>query len=202
MTIPTVHAITDRRIAMLTDLDRRTAALARAGAALHARGRDLSGQKHWDLARMFASLTSKGLFVNDRADIALLVGAAGLVLGERSLPVPAARELVGPRCLLGRSVHDAIGAQAAVEDGADFLLAGAVFRTATHPKGPTLGLDGLAEIATMGLPVVAIGGITLQNVEAVRRRGADAVAAIRALWDAPDPGEAAYALREIMECTP
>jgi thiamine monophosphate synthase len=68
---------------------------------------------------------------------------------------------------------------------------GPVFATVTHPGRPALGLDGFAEIAALGLPAVAIGGVTPDRGAALRAAGAHGVAAIRALWDADDPGDAA-----------
>ena len=91
-----VHAVTDERVAAFEDLGARARALARAGASLHARGHDLSGAAHWHLAQLLASTTPRGLFVNDRLEVALALGPVGVVVPERGIPVRHARRLLGP----------------------------------------------------------------------------------------------------------
>jgi thiamine-phosphate pyrophosphorylase len=136
--------------------------------------------------------------VNDRLDVAVAVGADGVQLGAGSLDVAAARRL-GPAWLVGRSVHAVADAHAARAAGADYLLAGPVFATATHPGAPPLGLDALGAIVAVGLPVIAIGGVTLAGIPALRAAGAWGAAAIRALWDAGDPAQAARAMEDALQ---
>ena len=189
--LPRLHAVTDERIARRPDLDAVVTELASAGGAdlaLHARGRPLSGLEHYGLSCRLSVLPSP-VFVNDRLDVALAVGSRGIQLGQGSLPVAAARRL-NPRWWIGRSVHSLAEAEAAQTEGADYLFVGPVFATATHPDREPLGLEILKRIAALGLPVVAIGGVTLQRVRAIRAAGAHGAAAIRALWDAADPAEA------------
>ncbi|MEX2155435.1 MAG: thiamine phosphate synthase [Gemmatimonadales bacterium] len=195
--LPWLHAITDERIARRADLDAVARGLAEGGGsdlAMHARGRALTGLEHYDLSFRLSAFPSF-LFVNDRLDIALAVPAAGVQLGHGSLPVSAARAL-NPRWWIGKSVHDLPEAEAARADGADYLVVGPVYASATHPDRPPLGLERLSEIAAVGLPVIAIGGITPGRAREVKRAGAYGAAAIRALWDAADPVEAA---REMLE---
>jgi len=137
--------------------------------------------------------------VNDRLDVALAVPTAGVQLGHGSLPVSAARAL-NPLWWIGKSVHDLAEAEAARTEGADYLVVGPVFATATHPGRESLGLERLQAIASAvdGLPVIAIGGITADRVREVRDSGAYGVAAIRALWDDVEPAEAARRMREWM----
>src|SRR5207247_358473 len=102
------------------------------------------------------------LFVNDRLDVALATGAAGVQLGWGSLLPEDARRL-DPEWWIGKSVHDLAEAEAARTQGADYLLVGPVFATPatpTHPERPPLGPAALGAIARLGVPVVAIGGIT------------------------------------------
>lgn len=197
--LPRLHAVTDERIARRLDLDVVVCALARGapGLAMHARGRTLTGREHYDLAvRLGPSPSaSSRLFLNDRLDIALAVGAAGVQLRHDSLPVADARRL-GPGWLIGRSVHSLAEARAAQADGADYLVVGPVFATATHGGSEPLGLARLHEVVAVGLPVVAIGGMTAERIREVRGAGAWGVAAIRALWDAPDAEAAARAMQE------
>ena len=193
---PRLHAVTDERVARRPDVAALAGALAAGapGLALHARGRALSGREHYDLAvrlRPSPSVPVR-LFVNDRLDIALATGAAGVQLGHGSLAVADARRL-GPDWLIGRSVHSIAEASAAHSAGADYLVVGPVYQTATHPT-PPLGLEVLRDIAALGLPVIAIGGITTERIAAIRAAGAHGIAAIRALWDAAEPEGAARAM--------
>lgn len=197
--LPRLHAITDERVARRPDLDTVARALADGGGAelaFHARGRELTGREHYELAFQLSTLPSF-LFVNDRLDVALAVPAAGVQLGHGSLPVSAARAL-NPLWWIGKSVHDLAEAEAARTEGADYLVVGPVFATASHPGRTPLGLAGLEVIAKAadGLPLIAIGGITAARVREVRESGAHGVAAIRALWDDAEPAAAARRLRE------
>jgi len=199
--LPRLHAITDERIARRPDLDLIAAALAKGGGsdlAFHARGRELTGLEHYSLSVQLSILPSF-LFVNGRLDVALAVPTAGVQLGHGSLPVSAARAL-NPVWWIGRSVHDLGEAEAARTEGADYLVVGPVFATASHPGHAPLGLERLQAIASAvdGLPVIAIGGITADRVREVKECGAYGVAAIRALWDDAEPAEAARRMREWM----
>jgi thiamine-phosphate pyrophosphorylase len=136
------------------------------------------------------------LIVNDRLDVALALGADGVQLGRRSLPVAEARR-IAPALALGASVHSTAEARAA--GGADWLLLGTVFPSSTHPGGATIGPEGVGAIAAAGLgPVVAIGGITAENAASVVRAGAHGVAVISAVLAAPSPRDAASRLREAL----
>lgn len=200
--LPRLHAITDARTARRADIDTVARALADGGGvdlAFHARGRELTGLEHYDLAVRLSVLPSP-LFVNDRLDIALAVPTAGVQLRHGSLPVSAARALQ-PLWWIGKSVHDLAEAEAARTEGAEYLVVGPVFATASHPGRAPLGLKKLQAIAAAadGLPVIAIGGITADRVREVRSRGgAYGVAAIRALWDDAEPAAAARRMREWM----
>jgi len=131
--------------------------------------------------------------VNDRLDVALAVGADVVHLGQDDLPLPDARRLrleAGrPDLLIGVSTHSRAQAQAAAEGGADYLGFGPIFGTASKLNpDPTVGLEALAAVCcAVALPVVAIGGITLDAVGAVAQAGASAAALIAAVTHAPDP---------------
>jgi thiamine-phosphate diphosphorylase len=198
--LPRVHAVTDERVARRPDLDRIVSDLARAGPgiAVHARGRSLSGLEHFNLAIRLSAHPPIRLFVNDRLDVALAAGATGVQLTGDSLPVDAARKL-RPEWWIGRSVHSAAQGRAAQAEGADYLLAGPVFETATHPGATPLGVAGLREIVQLGHPVIAIGGIDPARARDLARIGVYGVAAIRALWDTPGPAAAARAFLEALE---
>lgn len=197
--LPKLHAITDERIARRDDFDDMARALGDGGGtdlAIHARGPELTGREHYDLA-LRLSIVPSLLFVNDRLDVALAVPSAGVHLRHGSLPVSAARAL-NPLWWIGKSVHNLAEAEAARAEGADYLVVGPVFATASHPGHTPLGLKRLQAItkAADGLPVIAVGGITADRVREVRQSGAYGIAAIRALWDDADPGLAARRMRE------
>ena len=200
--LPRLHAITDERIARRADLDDIARELAIGGGsdlAFHARGRELTGREHFDLAVRLSDSQTVRLFVNDRLDVALAVPTAGVQLGHGSLPVSTARAL-NPLWWIGKSVHDLAEADAARAEGADYLVVGPVFATATHPGRSPLGLAKLQQIAAAAgeIPVIAIGGITADRVREVRSSGAYGVAAIRAFWDDAEPAAAARGMREWM----
>ena len=197
--LPRLHAITDERIARAANLDTTARALADGGGsdlAFHARGQKLTGLEHYSLAVQLSHLPSF-LFVNDRLDVALAVPAAGVQLGSSSLPVAAARAL-NPRWWIGKSVHDLAEAEAARAEGADYLVVGPVYATASHPSRQPLGREQLGKIASAAgdLPVIAIGGITVERVREVRRCGAYGIAAIRAFWDEAELEQAVRRMRE------
>ena len=119
------------------------------------------------------------LIINDRLDIAMAVGAAGVHLGQDDLPCAAARKILGEDYLIGVSAHNPAEAKAALQSGADYLGCGAVFGTATKADVQKLGTDGLAAICReKGLPVVGIGGVTADNYREVRAAGADGAAIV------------------------
>ena len=119
------------------------------------------------------------LIINDRLDIAMAVGAAGVHLGQDHLPCAAARKILGEDYLIGVSAHNPSEAKAALQNGADYLGCGAVFGTATKADVQKLGTDGLAAICReKGLPVVGIGGVTADNYREVRAAGADGAAIV------------------------
>ena len=127
------------------------------------------------------------LIINDRLDIAMAVGAAGVHLGQDDLPCAAARRILGEDYLIGVSAHNPEEARAALLCGADYLGCGAVFGTATKADVQKLGTDGLAAICReKGLPVVGIGGVTADNYREVRAAGADGAAIVSGILAQPD----------------
>jgi thiamine-phosphate pyrophosphorylase len=195
--LPRLHAVTDGRVAAAHDLADRARALAAAGGAavaLHARGPELSGLRHFELAQRLSAPPAL-LFVNDRLDVALAAEAQGVQLGTRSVTPADARRL-HTEWWIGVSVHDVEQGRSAQAGGADYLIIGPVFSTPAHLDREPLGVAGFARIAELGLPAVAIGGVTPARAREVRAAGAYGVAGIRAFWEADDP---AGALREMLE---
>jgi thiamine-phosphate pyrophosphorylase len=183
----------------------RVEALARAAAAGGAWGFQIREPRLGGgaLAHLVPALLALDLrvVVNDRLDVALASGAFGVQLGERGLPVDRVRALAGERLPIGRSVHDAGGARAATRAGADWIVFGHVFPTASKPGLEPAGLDGLAQACrATSRPVFAIGGITTANARAAIAQGAGGVAVIGAVARAQDPMAAVRALvRELEE---
>ena len=136
------------------------------------------------------------LLVNDRVDIALAAGADGVHLGVDDLPVAVARRLLGPDAIIGYSPATDADRLDAERDGADYLGVGPVYLTSNKPDaGAAIGLDGLARVVrATTLPVVGIGGITLERAADVLLSGAAGVAVVGAIWNAPDPRAAAERL--------
>lgn len=127
------------------------------------------------------------LIINDRLDIAMAVGAAGVHLGQDDLPCAAARRILGEKYIIGVSAHNPAEAKTALQSGADYLGCGAVFGTATKADVKKLGTDGLAAICkAKGLPVVGIGGVTADNYREVRAAGADGAAIVSGILAQPD----------------
>ena len=196
--LPRLHAVTDDRVIAAGGVVARAAAMAQAAGpalAVHLRGRELAGGAMTALARELAQVLrphGSWLAINGRADVARATGARAVVSGTDGLAVRDIRR-VAPGALVMRSVHDAAQVRAAEAEGADALVAGAIYETASHPGRPAAGIALVEAAARGGRPVIAIGGITPAHIADVIAVGAWGVAAVRALWDADDPGTAASA---------
>jgi thiamine-phosphate diphosphorylase len=156
-----------------------------------------TGAEVRNLARRHGAM----FLLNDRPDLALALEADGVHVGPADLPPTEARKLLPSPAKLGVSVSNIEEGMRAEQEGADYLGAGPVFRTATKADaGEPLGLDLLSRIAaSVRIPVVGIGGITLENAESVWSAGCAGVALVSALMGAPDPEQAARALRTLGE---
>jgi thiamine-phosphate pyrophosphorylase len=126
--------------------------------------------------------------VNDRADLALALEADGLHVGQDDLPAPDARRLLRPGTILGVSTHDEGQARQALADGADYVAVGSIFPTGSKAGFHLVGPELVRKLRPLiPVPLVAIGGITEENVTEVIEAGADAVAVISAVCGVPDP---------------
>ncbi len=200
---PCLMLITDRSRLRGRRLE-EVASLAVDGGAnvVQLREKDLSGGEVYRLAiTLRAILRGRALLlVNDRADVAMAVGADGVHLPEHSLPGKAVRELVGDGCILGCSVHSVEAAVRAEEEGADFVQVGAVYETASKPGATPAGVELVRAVAeAVHIPVVAVGGINAEDVGEAIGAGADGVAVIGAIMDADDPKWAAGRLRRALD---
>ena len=168
---------------------------------LQLREKTATSREFFELALRVKEITHKfrvPLIINDRLDIALAVDADGLHVGQEDLPVAVARQLLGPDKILGATAATVADALAAQEAGADYLGSGAVYPTGTKPGKALLPMERLMQIKNaVRIPVVAIGGITAENISFVRRSGVDGVAVVSAIMDSSDPSAAASALKKL-----
>jgi thiamine-phosphate pyrophosphorylase len=136
--------------------------------------------------------------VNDRLDVAMAAGADGVHLGQHDIPVAAARQIAGELLVIGCSTNTVEEARAAIDAGADYIGVGAMFETSSKRDTRPAGLERLREIrAAVSAPIVAIGGITMDNAAAVVAAGADMIAVIGALANAGDPTSVASRLANL-----
>ncbi len=195
--LPRLLALTDDRIAAQETLGVGAAALAAVGpaVALVARLPGGTADALHNLACRFRALVAPpwaGLLVTGRADIAAGAGC-GVVL-RRQDPTPAqVRPLVGARPILA-SVHSEAEGADALDAGADGLIVGTIWPSASHPGVSPAGVPLLRALVALGAPVWAIGGVGPSEAAEAQAEGAWGVAAIRAVWDAPDPHRAALEL--------
>lgn len=194
--VPVVHVVTtDEVVARPGFAGVAAAIMMRLGGrgALHLRAPRTAGALQYTLAVELAAAartTGCWLLINDRADIALASAAIGVQLTSRSIGVADVRA-IGGGIRIGASVHSAADAREAAREGADWVVAGHVFDTASHAGDPGRGLGFLTDVAACGLPTIAIGGITPTHVRLLLRHGAHGVAVIRGVWDAKNAEEAA-----------
>ena len=172
------------------------AALDGGAAAVQYRAKHASTMRRDEQARALARvLAARGgiYIVNDDVELAQAVGADGVHLGRDDASVASARAVLGPERLIGVSCYDDFErARRAVAEGADYVAFGSFFASSTKPQAPRADPARLREARALGVPVVAIGGITAANAGSLVEAGADAVAVIADVFDRPD----AVAIRE------
>jgi thiamine-phosphate pyrophosphorylase len=200
-----VHVLTDRRtVGERSLLDVVRAALRGGATVVQLRDKESSTRAMIELGRALRPLTRAAgvpLIVNDRVDVAVAIGAEGVHVGQDDMPAPLARQIAGPQAILGVSASTLQEALQAEREGADYLGVGAVFGTPSKADaGAPIGVEGLALIArAVSIPVVAIGGITVDNAASIIRAGAAGVAVISAVMGATDPEDAARRLRQAVD---
>ena len=178
----------------------RAEAAVRGGATMvQLRLKDVDPRELLGIARAFVARLPVPVIVNDRADVALAAGAAGVHVGTDDIPAVALRRVVPPDFIIGASVGSDDEVPFAV--GADYVGIGPVFPTASKvDAGVAIGPAELARLVERaGLPAVAIGGIDAGNCRLALGAGANGVAVIRAIFAAPDPERAARALLSASE---
>ncbi len=198
---PFLCLVTDRTLCN-GPLEEVVAAAVSGGVdAVQLREKDMPAGELLELARRLRAVTRDKalLLINDRLDVALAAGADGLHLPEASLSVQDARSVTPSNLLVGKSVHGLPAASLASGEGADYLVLGTIFPTASKPGADTGGLAFLSEVASqVDAPVVAIGGIDASNAGSVIEAGAHGVAVVSAILGSPDPEKAARELKQLM----
>jgi thiamine-phosphate pyrophosphorylase len=196
--LPIIYPITNGNILRLVE-----AAVAAGVPLFQIREKLLSGRVLYELVERAVEITrgsNTRLLVNDRPDIARAAGADGVHLTTHSLPADVVRRIYGPEFLIGVSTHSSEEARVARVRGADFVVFGPVFATESKREfGAPQGLERLQEITSelRGFPVVAIGGITLDNVAPCFDAGASGAAAIRLFSDAEKMSSVVEVIRSV-----
>ena len=201
---PALCLVTDRRVCPTDELPGRVAAAIAGGVDIvQLRDKEESGGALLGLAAALREVTlgSAILLVNERADVAAACGADGVQLGEAAMPTAAVRPVLPEGSIIGRSVHSVRGATKAQAAGADFLLVGTMFATRSHPGEEPSGPGLLERIRAAGVdaPLLAIGGITADNVAQVMRAGAGGAAVITAILASADPEREASRIKSAMQ---
>ena len=200
-----LYPITDRRLSGLSTAN-QVFLLSKAGVRLvQIREKAAAPVKFYaeaEAALGIARELGTTVIINDRVDIALALRADGVHLGQDDLSPEAARRILGPTAIIGFSTHSLEQARLAVEMPVDYVAIGPIFATATKKSSnQPLGLTGLKVVcqAAGTIPVIAIGGITVENMELVLKTGARAVAVIRDIWT--PAAEAPTKIRRLLDAS-
>ena len=155
----------------------------------------------YNLALEVKKITDKydiPLIINDRVDIALAIDADGVHVGQSDLPCDITRKLIGESKILGISASKISEAKKAQKEGADYIGTGAIFPTATKDDAPSVTKDELRDIVeSIDIPVVAIGGIKLSNVDEIKDCGIKGISVVSEIMDSNDPKKTSEELLEI-----
>ena len=197
-----VYLVTDRR--NKTDdefLNIIEEAIKGGTTIVQLREKTASTKEFYDLALKVKEITSRygvPLLINDRIDIALAVGSEGVHIGQDDMPADIAREIIGEDKILGVSASTVEEAKKAEIDSADYIGSGAVFPTSTKDDADSVSKEELKEIVdSIDIPVVAIGGITIENAHTLKASGIAGFSVVSAIMSAEDPKEASGKLKEI-----
>ena len=203
-TLPKLYAITDVSLSGLSHAE-QVARLCEGGARLvQLREKRLSAREFYAEALealRVARLFGARLVVNDRADVALAVGADGVHVGQDDMPPGAVRALLGVGACVGFSTHGVGQAIEAATLPVDYIAIGPAFATSSKENpDPVVGLEGVRRVreAVPGVPLVAIGGVTAENARSLLEAGADSVAVIGALLNTSDPAEITRRTRDFL----
>ena len=197
----TLYLCTDRELMSAERLEKAVELAIQGGVTVvQLREKDCTGREFLQIAKDVKQITDAyeiPLIINDRIDIAMAVDADGVHLGQSDIPAHTARELLGPDKILGVSAHNPEEARKAQEDGADYLGCGAAFVTGTKLDAKPITAEMMKAVTeSVEIPVVAIGGITEDNIPKLTGRGLAGAAVVSAIFAAEDPRKASERLLE------
>ena len=204
LVLPRLYVILDPTLLPVPDTE-CAQELADAGVRLlQYRNKQASARELFDRSKRLASLLiPQGVtfVVNDRADVACAAGASGVHVGQEDMAVEATRAVIGPENLLGVSTHNLEQFEQAAGTSADYIAVGPVFSTSTKANpDPVVGIEFIRKLRSLtNKPIVAIGGITLERAAEVVQVGADSIAVISDILQAPDPGQRARQYIELLQ---
>ena len=186
-----LYLVTNRYQDSLESFIEKVETACRSGVTIiQLREKNLTTNQYYQLAKQVKEITDAyqvPLIIDDRLDICLAVDAAGLHIGDDELPVSVARQVLGPDKILGVTAKTVKRALEAEEGGADYLGTGAIFPTTTKENAPITLISTLKTICqTVSIPVVAIGGLTSENIDQLAATGIAGVAVVRDLMQAKD----------------
>ena len=186
-----LYLVTNRYQDSLESFLKKVETACRSGVTIiQLREKNLTTNQYYQLAKQVKEITDAyqvPLIIDDRLDVCLAVDAAGLHIGDDELPVSVARQVLGPDKILGVTAKTVKRALEAEEGGADYLGTGAIFPTTTKENAPITQISTLKTICqTVAIPVVAIGGLTTENIDQLIGTGTAGVAVVRDLMQAED----------------
>ena len=193
-----LYLVTNRYQDSLENFLEKVETACRSGVTIiQLREKNLTTNQYYQLAKQVKEITDAyqvPLIIDDRLDICLAVDAAGLHIGDDELPVSVARKILGPEKILGVTAKTVKRALEAETSGADYLGTGAIFPTTTKENAPITLISTLKTICqTVAIPVVAIGGLTSENIDQLIGTGIAGVAVVRDLMQAEDIEAKAHA---------
>ena len=186
-----LYLVTNRYQDSLESFLKKVETACRSGVTIvQLREKNLTTNQYYQLAKQVKEITDAyqvSLIIDDRLDVCLAVDAAGLHIGDDELPVSVARQVLGPDKILGVTAKTVKRALEAEESGADYLGTGAIFPTTTKENAPITLISTLKTICQrVAIPVVAIGGLTSDNIDQLMGTGIAGVAVVRDLMQAED----------------
>lgn len=193
-----LYLVTNRYQDSLESFLEKVETACRSGVTIiQLREKNLTTNQYYQLAKQVKEITDAyhvPLIIDDRLDICLAVDATGLHIGDDELPVSVARKVLGPKKILGVTAKTVKRALEAETSGADYLGTGAIFPTTTKENAPITLISTLKTICqTVAIPVVAIGGLTSENIDQLTGTGIAGVAVVRDLMQAEDIEAKAHA---------
>ena len=204
--LPRLHVIAGDGIVGGQDWRQRLRPVMEAGGdalALHLRARRTPAVRLLEVAEWLVEASRRAgtlVVVNDRVDVALAAGAGGVHLREDSLPAVAVRAIAGPELRVGRSIHAPRQAAELAHEGLDYLFAGTVYATPSHPGRAPAGPEAVAEaVARAVVPVIAIGGVTPARTRELSALGVHGVAVMSGVWGRGHPARAVARYLQVLQ---